>query len=51
MPLMLIIKHAVSSESRPDQTKMRVIHDLFKKEGYKDSNGWSIKVWEKKLTI
>lgn len=50
-PLMLIIKHTVSSESRPDQTKMRVIHDLFKKEGYKDSNGWSIKVWEKELTI
>lgn len=50
-PLMLIIKHTVSSESRPDQTKMRVIHDLFKKEGYKDSNGGSIKVWEKELTI
>ena len=48
---MLIIKHTISSESRPDQTKMRVIHDLFKKEGYKDSNGWSIKVWEKELTI
>ena len=48
---MLIIKHTVSSESRPYQKKMRVIHDLFKKEGHKDSNGWSIKVWEKELTI
>ena len=43
---MLIIKHTVSSEERPDQTKMRVIHDLFKKEGYRSSDGWSMKIWE-----
>lgn len=50
-PLMLIIKHSVSSEVRPDQTRMRVIHELFKKEGFTNLNGWSIKIWQKELTI
>ena len=46
-PLMLIIKHSVSSEVRPDQTRMRVIHELFKKEGFTNLNGWSIKYGRK----
>ena len=50
-PLMLIIKHSVISEVRPDQTRMRVIHELFKKEGFTNLNGWSIKIWQKELTI
>ena len=50
-PLMLIIKHSVSSEVRPDQTRMRVIHELFKEEGFTNLNGWSIKIWQKELTI
>ena len=50
-PLMLIIKHTISSDVRPDQTRMRVIHELFKKEGYRNSDGWSIEIWEKELTI
>ena len=50
-PLMLIIKHTISSDVRPYQTRMRVIHELFKKEGYRNSDGWSIEIWEKDLTI
>lgn len=33
-PLMLIIKHSVSSEARPDQTGMTVVRDLNKKAGF-----------------
>ena len=39
-PLMLIIKHSVSSEKRPDQTGMRVIPELFTKNGFKADDGW-----------
>lgn len=50
-PLMLIIKHSVSSEVKPDQTKMKVITELFKKEGFTEGDGWMIQKWEKTLTI
>jgi hypothetical protein len=33
-PLMLILKHSVSSETRPDQSRMKVIRDLHKKTGF-----------------
>ena len=39
-PLMLIIKHSVSSEKRLDQTGMRVIPELFTKNGFKADDGW-----------
>ena len=39
-PTMFIIKHSVSSEKRPDQTKMRVITDLLKKTGFTTNDGW-----------
>jgi hypothetical protein len=38
-PLMLIIKHAQGSEAKPDQTKMKVINELFKKEGFRAEDG------------
>ena len=50
-PLMLIIKHSISSEARPDQTGMKVISDLFKKEGFTAKDGWEKIIWEKKFTI
>jgi DDE superfamily endonuclease len=50
-PLMLIIKHSASSEMKPDQTKMKVITDLFKKEGFTHRDGWIINKWEKTITI
>lgn len=50
-PLMLIIKHSVSSEARPDQTRMKVIPELFKKDGFKAEDGWEICTWAKELTI
>ena len=31
VPLFIIIKHSVSSDERPDQSRMRVIQDLHKK--------------------
>ena len=50
-PTMFIIKHSVSSEKRPDQTKMRVIPDLLKKDGFTPNDGWELKTWIKDLTI
>ena len=49
-PTMFIIKHSVSSEKRPDQTKMRVIPDLLKKSGFTTNDGWQMKMWEKEMT-
>jgi hypothetical protein len=50
-PLMLIIKHPQSSEAKPDQTKRKVITELFKKEGFRAEKGWVKDIWEKILTI
>jgi hypothetical protein len=50
-PLMLIIKHSQSSEAKPDQTKMKVITELFKKEGFRAEDGWVKDIWEKSLTV
>ena len=50
-PLMLIIKHSVSSETRPDQTGMTVIRDLNKKAGFTINDGWKLKEWSRDLTI
>lgn len=50
-PTMFIIKHSVSSEKRPDQTKMRVIPDFLKKNGFTPNDGWEMKTWVKELTI
>ena len=50
-PTMFIIKHSVSSENRPDQTKMRVIPDLLKKNGFTANDGWQLKTWVKEMTI
>ena len=50
-PLMLIVKHSVSSEKRPDQTGMTVIRDLHKKEGFRECDGWILKIWQKEITL
>jgi DDE superfamily endonuclease len=50
-PLMLIVKHSASSEKRPDQTEMTVIRQMHKKEGFRISDGWSLEVWSRELTI
>ena len=50
-PLMLIIKHSVSSETRPDQERMMVIPELRKKDGFTARDGWEIGTWEKDLTF
>lgn len=43
VPLFIIIKHSVSSDDRPDQSGMRVIQDLHKKnEGFGDDNNWNL---------
>ena len=52
VPLFIIIKHSVSSEDRPDQSSMRVIQDLHKKnKGFGDSDGYKLIKWTKELTI
>ena len=48
---MLIAKHSVSSEKRPDQTGMTVIRDLHKKSGFTENDGWILKVWQKEITL
>lgn len=52
VPLFIIIKHSVGSEERPDQSSMRVIQDLHKKnEGFGSNHGWVLHLWEKELCI
>ena len=42
-PLMLIVKHSVSSEKWPDQTGMTVIRELHKKPGFTENDVWILK--------
>ena len=50
--LFIIIKHSVSSEERPDQSGMRVIQDLHKKnKGFGVDDEWDLIKWTKELTI
>ena len=52
LPLLIIIKHSISSEVRPDQSGMRVITDLHKKnDGFGKKHGWDLILWEKELCI
>ena len=52
VPLFIIIKHSVSSAERPDQSSMRVIRDLHKKDdGYGVSDGWELILWSRELAI
>lgn len=52
VPLFIIIKHSVSSADRPDQSTMRVIRDLHKRDdGYGVSNGWELILWCRSLTV
>ena len=50
-PLMIIMKHSVSSKKRPDQSRMTVIRDLHKKPGFNVNDGWSKFTWEKGMAI
>lgn len=50
-PLMVIIKHSVSSLVRPDQSGMRVIPNLFKRPEFGSGNGWELKLWIKTMQI
>ena len=50
-PLMLIIKHSVSSEKRPDQTGMTVIRELHKKPCFTEIDGWVLKIWENEIKL
>ena len=51
-PLLIIIKHSISSLERPDQSRMTVGRDLYKKDDdFGESNGWSLILWVKDLTI
>ena len=52
LPLLIIIKHSISSEIRPDQSDMRVITVLYKKnDGFGKNHGWDLNLWEKELCI
>ena len=50
-PLMLILKHSVSSEKRPDQTNMTVIRKMHQKHGFTVDDGWALKVWSREMTV
>ena len=46
VPLFIIIKHSVSSADRPDQSGMKVIQDLYKKDtGFGFNDGWELILW------
>ena len=52
MPLFIILKHTVSSEEKPDQTGMKVIQHLHRRNtGFGVADGWELKIWERRLTI
>ena len=52
LPPIIIIKHSISPEIRPDQSGMRVITDLYKKnDGFGKNHGWDLILWEKELCI
>ena len=46
----MIIKHAHSSLSKPDQTSHTVLNTLHK-EYYREQDGWKIKTWTANLTL
>ena len=52
-PLMFIIKHSVSSETRPDQSGMCVLKNLHKNKDkkFRDVDGWELILWTKTMTI
>ena len=52
VPYFIIIKHSVSSDDRPDQSGMRVIQDLHKKnDGFGDTDDWKLIKRSKESTI
>ena len=50
-PLMIIIKHSVCSKVRPDQSRMKVIKDLFRRPDFGERNGWRLVLWEKTMQV
>lgn len=52
-PLMIIIKHSVSSVIKPDQTGMKVIRELHSNapKGFSAEDGLELLKWEKEITI
>ena len=50
-PLMIILKHSISSLTRPDQTAMRVCATLHKEEGFRFDVGWDLLTWSRMLTL
>jgi hypothetical protein len=51
LPMMFILKHSKSSDKFPDQTTMRVVKNLNRKEGYTPQDGWHLETWRRSLTI
>ena len=50
-PLMIILKHSISSLARPDQTGMKICSKLNKTPGFKPSDGWVLGTWERDLML
>ena len=52
VPLFIIVQHSIGSEARPDQSGMRVISDLYKKnDGFGKDHDWDLVLWQKELCI
>jgi len=49
LPTMFILRHSKSSANSPDQTKMLVISNFYRKEGYTKKDGWELKTWTEVL--
>ncbi len=50
-PLMIIIKHCVSSKAWPDQTGMKVIPNLHKHPGFGTADGWELRNSSAELSL
>jgi len=47
LPNMFIFKHSKSSQECPDQTRMNVIKNLHKHNGFTEADGWTQHIWSR----
>ncbi len=51
LPSFYILKHSKGSDTNPDQTTMRVIPNLNRRQGFKEEDGWYKRTWVREMTL
>ena len=51
LPSFYILKHSKGSETNPDQTNMRVIPNLNRRQGFKEEDGWYKRTWIREMSL